>query len=141
MKMINLSTDTYTPRIGKVIDFVIQRLRARDLEAVLINSEKYTCIKGKLLLNESLKLVIYSVMCLCEFDEYTTDHKINQIIKGMLLSREGLRISNENIKILKNNQSIFHHREPGVPNRRFFKIFCSTHTINTVPILNLLINF
>ncbi len=139
-----LSTDTYTCPEDfwcKVIDFVIQRLRARGLrKQYLSTAESIPGIKGKLLLNESLKTGdIFKGKAFCEFDEYTTDHKINQIIKGTLLSlRRSTQISNENIKILKNNLAFFTNVTPVCLNQKIFQnIPLNAHNKHYSLILNL----
>lgn len=139
-----LSTDTYKCPEDfwcKVLDFSIQKLRQKGFRKEYnCHAESIPGIKGKLLLADSIKSGdLFKGQAHCEFDDYSVDHKLNQIIKATLLSLfRSPNLSDQNILVLK--QNLAHFSDVGtikLDSRLFQSIRLNTHNKHYSLILNI----
>lgn len=108
-----LATDTFPDAdnlFARLLDLSIEHLLRRGLiKDYISRSDEISGIKGKFLLNETLKRSsLFKAHTFCLYDEHTIDNPLNQIVKAtLILMLRSKQIDRENITRIRRHLSLF----------------------------------
>lgn len=130
-----LSKDTFDDAgelLARILDICLTVMKRRGFaKSYEVNKEQIKCVKGKILLSESLKSGSFlKGMAVCEYDEYTFDSKLNQILKSavrLILRDKG--ISKSSVMALQNHLAYFSEvSDIKISFREIDSVVLSSHT-------------